>query len=219
MQKGHPKVTRQFSLQFDGRRINVGDLEFDVTEASISTTIGISIIGEKWFKSMDLSSAYAKYFLMPEHQASDLSKGVPRNQLIEQFDRILKIIQRYFTCEGRFNTLYQYHIRLLLHFTGKIEMNIPYYLLRSIGKMSDRIQSKSKDVDTNIFQSRLIRMLFSEELGKKDISWDHFVIASHFKLDIASTPQSQKESPLSSTSDAKAGTSKKRKGKVHVQDS
>jgi hypothetical protein len=95
---------------------------------------------------------------------------VPRNHLIEQFDKILRIIQRYFTCEGRFNTLYQYHIRLLLHFTGKIEMNIPYYLLRSIGKMSDRIQSKSKDVDTSIFHSGLIRMLVSEELGKKDIS-------------------------------------------------
>ena len=92
--------------------------------------------------------------------------------MIEQFDRILKIIQRYFTCEGRFNTLYQYHIRLLLHFAGKVKMNIPYYLLRSIGKMSDRIQSKYKDVDARIFHSRLIRMLVSEELGKKDISWN-----------------------------------------------
>ena len=54
----------------------------------------------------------------------------------------------------------------MLHFTAKIEMNIPYYLLRSIGKMSDRIQSKSKDVDTSIFHSGLIRMLLSEELGK-----------------------------------------------------
>ena len=133
-----------------------------MTEASISATIGIPITNEKWFKAMDLSSAYAKYLLKPEHHASDLSKGVPRNRLIEQFDRILKIIQRYFTCEGRFNTLYQYHIRILLHFTGKIEMNIPYYLLRSIGKMSDMIQSKSKDVDTSIFHSGLIRMLFSE---------------------------------------------------------
>jgi hypothetical protein len=219
MQRGHPEVTRQFALHFDGRKTKVGDLEFEVTEASISAATGIPITGEKWFKAMALNAAYAKDFLKPEHQASDLSKGVPRNQLIEQFDKILRIIQRYFTCEGRFNTLYQYHIRLLLHFTGKIEMNIPYYFLRSIGKMSDMIQSKSKDVDTSIFHSGLIRMLVSEELGKKDISWEHFVIASHFKLDIEATPQSQKASPLSSTSAAKEGTSKKRKGRVLVQDS
>jgi hypothetical protein len=71
-----------------------------VTEVSISATIGIPITGDKWFKSMALNASYAKYFLKTEHQASDLSKGVPRNQLIENFDRILKIIQRYFTCEG-----------------------------------------------------------------------------------------------------------------------
>jgi hypothetical protein len=192
-------------------------LEFEVTEASISAATGIPITGEKWFKAMALSSAYAKYLFKPEHQASDLSKGVPRGQLIEQFDRILKIIQRYFTCEGRFNTLYQYHIRILLHFTGKVEMNIPYYLLRSIGKMSDRIQSKSKDVDSSLFHSGLIRMLVSEELGKKEISWEHFVVTSHFKLDLASTPQSQNASPLSPTSAIKAGSSRKRKGRAPVQ--
>jgi hypothetical protein len=70
-------------LHFDGRRTKVGDLEFQVTEASISAAIGIPIIGKKWFKSMALNASYAKDFLKPEHQASDFSKGVPRNQLIE----------------------------------------------------------------------------------------------------------------------------------------
>jgi hypothetical protein len=60
-------------------------------------------------------------------------------------------------------------------------------------------------------------MPVSEELGKKDISWEHFVVASHFKLDVAATPQSQNASPLSSTSVAKAGTNKKRKGRFPVQ--
>jgi hypothetical protein len=49
-------------------------------------------------------------------------------------------------------------------------MNIPYYLLRSVGKMEDRVQAKSKDVDSSLFHSELIRMLVSEELGKKEIS-------------------------------------------------
>jgi hypothetical protein len=189
-----------------------------VSETSISATTGIPITGEKWFKFMALDVAYAKYFLNPEYQADNLTKGVTRNHLIEQFDRILRIIQRYFTCEGRFNTLYQYHIRLLLHFTGKIEMNIPYYLLRSIGNMSDRVQSKYKVVDTIIFHYGLIIILVYEELGKKDISWEHFVIASHFKFDIEATPQSQIARPLPSTSVSKEGSSKKRKRRFHVQD-
>ena len=55
---------------------------------------------------MDLIPAYAKDHFKPEYQANDLSKSMPRSQLIEQFDRLLKIILRYLTCEGRFNALY-----------------------------------------------------------------------------------------------------------------
>jgi len=111
-----------------------------VSETSISAATGIPITGEKWFKSMALNATFSKYFLKLEYQNENLSKGVPRSHLVEEFDKMLKIIQRYFTCEGRFNTLYQYHIRFLLHFIGKDEMKIPFYLLRSIGKMSNRVQ-------------------------------------------------------------------------------
>ena len=36
MQRGHPKVTKQFASHFDGRRTKVGNFEFKVIEASIS---------------------------------------------------------------------------------------------------------------------------------------------------------------------------------------
>jgi hypothetical protein len=61
-------------LQFDGNKNKVGDLEFEVTEASISVATGIPITGEKWFKAMVLSSSYAKISFKPEYQANDLSK-------------------------------------------------------------------------------------------------------------------------------------------------
>ena len=83
--------------------------------------------------------------------------------------------------------------------------------------MSNKIQSKYKDVDTSIFHSGLIKMLVFEELGKKDISWDHFVVTSQLKLDIASTPQSQNASPLLPTSTIKEGRSRKRKGRAPIQ--
>jgi hypothetical protein len=120
MQRGHSEVPKQFALNFDAKKTRVGDLEFEVIEASISTVKWIPISGQNWFKAMVLSSPFIKDIFKPEYQANDLSKSVPRNQLIDQFDRMLKIIKRYFSCEGRFNTLYHYHIRLLLHFTGKV---------------------------------------------------------------------------------------------------
>jgi hypothetical protein len=61
--------------------------------------------------------------------------------------------------------VYQYHIRLLLHFTGKEATNLRFYLFRSTCKMSDRVQAKSKQVDTNVFNFGLIKIVM-EELRK-----------------------------------------------------
>jgi hypothetical protein len=115
--------------------------------------------------------------------------------MLEVFDKILKVIQRYFTCEGRFNMVYHYHIRMILHFPGKEVMNHPFYLFRSIGKMVDRVQDKSKQVDTSVFHSGLIKMLVIEELRKKNTDWETFLTASHFQLNVSPTPQSKIQIP------------------------
>jgi hypothetical protein len=65
--------------------------------------------------------------------------------------------------------VYQYRIILLLNFTGKYPMNLPFYLFRSIGKMLDRVHENSKQVDTSIFHFGLINILVLEELKKTNI--------------------------------------------------
>ena len=82
--------------------------------------------------------------------------------MVEGFDNMLRVILIYFTCEGSFNIIYQYHIRLLFHFTSKDLVNLPFYLFRSIRKMVDRVQAKSKAVDTSVFHSGLIKILVME---------------------------------------------------------
>jgi hypothetical protein len=218
MQRGHPEVAREFSLNFDGTKTKVGTLELEVSEATIAAATEIPNTGERWFKSMTLNAAFSKDFLKPDHQKDNLSKGVPRSHLVEGFDKMLKVIQRYFTCEGRFNMIYQYHIRLLLHFTGKDLMNIPFYLFRSMGKMVDRVQAKSKAVDTSVFHSGLIRMLVMEELKKINLTWEQFIVSANLQLDVASTPQSRVQIPFPASSVAQVETSKKRKGKHIAQD-
>jgi hypothetical protein len=82
MQRGHPEVAKEFSLHFDGRKTKVGDLEFEVTEASISAATGIPITCEKWFKAMVFSSTFAKDLFKSEYQTK-LSKSMPKSQLVE----------------------------------------------------------------------------------------------------------------------------------------
>jgi hypothetical protein len=92
MQRGHPEVARQFALHFDGLNTKVGDLYFEVSEASITTKTGIPNTGERWFKSMTLNTSFSKEFLKPYYQTDNLSKRVPIRHLLEDFDKMLKII-------------------------------------------------------------------------------------------------------------------------------
>jgi hypothetical protein len=46
MQRGHSEVSKQFALNFDGKKNRVRYLEFEVIEASILAAIGIPISGE-----------------------------------------------------------------------------------------------------------------------------------------------------------------------------
>ncbi len=48
----------------------------------------------------------------------------------------MKLIMKYFTCEGQFSRLYAYHIGLLMHFTRVRMMNIPYFICRNIEMMT-----------------------------------------------------------------------------------
>lgn len=92
MQRGHLEVVRHFALHFDGIKTKVGNLEFEVSDASIATTIEIPNTGERWFKSMILNVAFSKDFLKPSYHKENLFKGVPRSHLVEGFDKMLKII-------------------------------------------------------------------------------------------------------------------------------
>jgi hypothetical protein len=107
MKRSHLEVAKQFTLNFSGKKTKVGFLEFEVSEQSIYVDTKIPNCGEKWFKSMSLNSSFSKEFLNHEYQGENLSKGVPRSHMLEYFEKIIRVIQRYFTCKGRLNMVYQ----------------------------------------------------------------------------------------------------------------
>jgi hypothetical protein len=81
-------------------------------------------------------------FLKPWHRNQNIGATIPKEYLLEPYEKVLIVIQRYFTCEVRFDRVYEYHIRLLVHFMGKITLNLPFYLYRSLGKMANKVQSR-----------------------------------------------------------------------------
>jgi len=58
---------------------------------------------EQWFKEKRIEKEeWCQDMLRPKHRGADLVKGVPSKWLIEEYDKMIFIIQRFFTCEGRY---------------------------------------------------------------------------------------------------------------------
>ena len=88
---------------------------------------------------MTVDMIECRQFFKKDHQGIKLTTGAQRGCMKKDNDELLKVIQIYFTCIGRFNMVYLYHVRLLLHFIGKKTLNLTYFLYRSIGNMADKI--------------------------------------------------------------------------------
>jgi len=67
---------------------------------------------------------------------------IPRECIFKHYEKFLRVVQRYFTYEGRFERVYRYHIRLLMNFIGKKLLNFPLSLYKILGKMSYIVQAR-----------------------------------------------------------------------------
>jgi hypothetical protein len=135
LQGYHQGVTKAFAKSFDGFEAQLGPILMKIDEASISTATEMPVEGEKWFKTTSIKEIDFRPFLKKEHQNMKWKKEIPRSYLEEKWKELLKIIQVYITCEGRYGRTMLYHFILFLHFTGKQPLNMPYYLLKSLTKI------------------------------------------------------------------------------------
>ena len=119
---------------------------------------------ERWFKNFRFEMEPCKIFLKPEFVDTDLTKAVPRGYVKDTYANLLSNIQRYFTCEGRYHKVYSYHFKLLLHFTGIISLDLPFFLFQSLAKMADKVQMKTQACETSLFHHGLVKLIVLHEL-------------------------------------------------------
>jgi hypothetical protein len=168
------KLAEQFTLKFNGFCVTIVGITFRVMEETLSAATEIPPRGEKWFKGMPLDILCYEDFIKPNFLNGKIRAGVPSQYLREPFQKLLKVIRRYFTCEGRFDRVYPYHIRLLMHFTGKKPLNLPFFLHQSLEKMADNVQAEADQPRKNLFHLSLIKLLVVEELRRWTKTGIHF---------------------------------------------
>ena len=110
-----------------------------VNEESIAEAIGVPAQGERWFKQQDFQGNYGE-FLMPGFEKLHWKNGIHVRKIKPNWKIPLEMVQNYITCEGRYDRVLKYHLRLLMHLNGSLKLNLPFYLLKSLQKMISWVQ-------------------------------------------------------------------------------
>ena len=107
-------------------------------------------------------------------QEVSFGTGVSRKYFQKEWRPVLDVIHLYVTYEGRLSSSYVYHLRLLVVFLG-FPLNLTYYLVQSLTKMSSAIKKGPKNIGHSLFHHGLVRMLIEIELSRRNQSWDDFL--------------------------------------------
>jgi hypothetical protein len=186
--QGHDEqVSMEFALNFDGYEVEIGKLLMLVTEQTIAKACRLVVGGERWWKKEHVVTEFVNQFLLPDKQNPNWRKGVPHSWIRPEWHTALIVIHRYITCEGRFSLIYIYHIRLLMHLNGDYPLNLPYFLLKSLTKMSKRVQSLSSNAKSSLFHQVLIKTLVVSALREIQKPW------SWLMQSLNPNPQSSKQ--------------------------
>ena len=122
-------------------------------------------------------------FFNPENQTHDWSKGIPRNCLKKEWDDIIRVIQHCITCEGWYTLTNLYHMIFLVHIVGIKKSNVPYFMIKSLTKMST-IFGKNLDYPAHyVFHRGLINISFSYHIYNLNWSWENFLFWGGFQLE------------------------------------
>jgi hypothetical protein len=126
------KLTEKFSLRFNGFRTVIVGVTFQVTEENLSSSTKICPCSERWSKGMTWDALCYEEFIKLDCLNGKVEEGVPSRYLKEPFRKLLRVIRKYFTYEGRFDRIHPNHIKLLMHFTGRRQLSLPLFLHQSL---------------------------------------------------------------------------------------
>jgi hypothetical protein len=207
LQGFHQGVAEAFALTFDGAKAKVGTIEVQVDEAIVAAATKMPRTGERWFKSTTTKDIEFRSYLKPEHKCITLKKDIPRSYLEEKWQHLLKAIQVYITCEGRYSRVMFYHFKLLNHFTGRCPLNLPFYLHKSLTKMTHQVQAIPSKVQGRLSHHSLIKLIVFQELQKRDKSWEYLLFWGEFEPE----PQPKNKKKTSSTKSSSPQRSKRKR--------
>ena len=161
----HHDLARLLVLHLHNGPVTLAGVTFTLTPESISLATGIPNIDEQWNKRQQIDREHYEPYIKAGY-LRHLSRVFPFRYLKDSYAPLMKLIIKYFSCEGRFSHLYAYHIRQLMHFTRVRMMNLPYFIFWNIEKMTTIVHKKTPQQQyNNIYNFALIKIVVMHHPG------------------------------------------------------
>ena len=87
--------------------------------------------------------------------------------------------------------MYMYHTRLLMNFLENQTINLPYFLLNSLKKMSITVQKNLEDIEPHLYHHGLVKILIEKQLKENKDTREQFLVRNFFQ-DPPKTPKSRR---------------------------
>ena len=100
--KFHHELARLFVTHLDNNEVNLVGVTFTLSLVIISEATSIPNVGEKWNKGQGIDREYYEPYIKAKYH-NKLKRVFPFKFLKDRFAPLMKIIIKYFTCEGRFS--------------------------------------------------------------------------------------------------------------------
>ena len=146
-----------------------------IDEVAIALAIGLPRTCQSWFKTIVTKNLDFRVYLKIEFWSITWKKSIHVSYLEDEWKDLFKGIQLYLASEGRYDELMLYHFILLDHFTGKMLLNLPFFLHKSLAKVCKKIRAEPLSIKNSLCHYGLIKMIILEELRQRERTWQHFL--------------------------------------------
>jgi hypothetical protein len=197
LQGDDTNVTLEFFQNLQGEISTVQGIRIPVTSEIIAEVTGLSNTGIQWTgKYTKLREAVESFTEMGE-ELDKKGKGLNPSTLSEPWKELAGIVQRYITCNGRYDVIRPRHLKLLAALKQRLVLNLPFFLDTVLHEVTLRTQ-KSKDPVTVISHHKLVKLIVDKALSQTQLTWENLIEANRPpQLEQATTTQTE----ISTTSD------------------
>ena len=105
----------EFALNLEEESSQVCEVDVPVTEEAIAEVSGLPHNGERWFSRRTSLPEFPEAFLHAGESIAQKGRGYDQNSLPHPWGEVAEFVIKYITCEGRYSTVFKYHLRILAH--------------------------------------------------------------------------------------------------------